>query len=172
MGRDDGCAVTLCNAFEPRAMFSVTLPGKWLAKRRVADLITLFQERFAKKHGVPLEGPLALEVDGAACADDEAALAEEVEDGDVVTIARHEAKRTRRARLLSVGRVLASRERHEEALVAFKLALEGEAGGSEGDAAVHLERGACFEALGRTLEARGAYVNGGADARRGRAKAP
>ena len=45
--------VTLCNAFEPRAMFTVRLPRAWLASKACGAVLELYAARFEAKHGAP-----------------------------------------------------------------------------------------------------------------------
>jgi len=154
--------VTLCNAFEPRAMFTVRLPRAWLASKACGAVLEIYAERFEAKHGAPLP-PCVLEVDGDAV-DAAAPLAGAVEDGAVVVVAA--AGRGRRARRASLAAALAARGRDEEALVALAAARAAPArAGDASDAALDAARGDRLEALGRLAEAAAARGRGGAAAR-------
>ena len=154
--------VTLCNAFEPRAMFTVRLPRAWLASKACGAVLEIYAERFEAKHGAPLP-PCVLEVDGDAV-DAAAPLAGAVEDGAVVVVAA--AGRGRRARRASLAAALAARGRDEEALVALAAARAAPArAGDASDAALDAARGDRLEALGRLAEAAAARGRGGGAAR-------
>ena len=75
--------------------------------------MALFEKKYKRKHPTAPLPPLVLELDAEPCCD----LPQDVTDGSVAVFADASKPRGAEARRGAVGRVLALRGRHEEALV-------------------------------------------------------